>query len=61
MLTAWHMLAIQTHETKAEGGMRIPGSGPFGCNCVGRLLAAKIVPAWASSSTPSSLAPRMLT
>ena len=27
---------------------RVLGSGPFGCNCVGRLLAAKIVPASAS-------------
>ena len=48
MPTAWHLLALQTHETKVEGGRRIPGSGLFGCNCVGHLLAAKIVPASAS-------------
>ena len=45
---AWLLLAFQTHETEVEGGRRVPGSGPFGCNCVGRLLAAKIVPASAS-------------
>ena len=48
MPISWHLLALQTHETEAEGGRRVPGSGPFGCNCVGRLLAAKIVPASAS-------------
>ena len=48
MPTAWHLLALQTHETKAESSKRVLGPGPFGCNCVGHLLAAKIVPAWAS-------------
>ena len=42
---AWLLLALQTQETEVEGGRRVPGSGPFGCICVGRLLAAKIVPA----------------
>ena len=44
MPTEWHLLAFQTHETKAEGGRRILGSGPLGCNCVRRLLLTRLCP-----------------
>ena len=36
MPITWHLLALQIYETEAEAGRRVPGSGAFGCNCVGR-------------------------
>ena len=39
----WHFFCRHTHETVADGGKRVAGSGAFGCSWVGCLLAAKTV------------------